>query len=64
MVPEYSWPNAPKDAFILGIKELPLSAAPIANSHIYFAHAYKVRFKAAECDDNYNVSFPFTCILG
>ena len=41
-VAENSWQNeAPADAYILGLKELPLSAAPLVHRHIYFAHAYK-----------------------
>ncbi|KAJ7385010.1 Saccharopine dehydrogenase [Desmophyllum pertusum] len=40
MVPEGSWVDAPKEAFILGIKELAESFTPIPHTHIYFAHAY------------------------
>lgn len=41
-VAENSWQKeAPADAYILGLKELPISAAPLAHRHIYFAHAYK-----------------------
>lgn len=40
MVPEGSWVDAPKEAFILGIKELAESLSPIPHTHIYFAHAY------------------------
>lgn len=36
-----TWPNAPSDAFIMGLKELPESSAPLTHRHIYFAHAYK-----------------------
>ena len=42
MVPEGSWITAPKEAFVLGIKELPASLSPIPHTHIYFAHAYNV----------------------
>ena len=42
MVPEGSWVDAPKEAFILGIKELTESFSPIPHTHIYFAHAYRV----------------------
>ncbi|MEQ9487796.1 MAG: saccharopine dehydrogenase [Alphaproteobacteria bacterium] len=38
---EGSWPDAPKDAFILGVKELPEGDAPLVHSHIYFGHVYK-----------------------
>ncbi len=36
-----SWRNAPENAFILGLKELPEEQAPLKHRHIYFAHAYK-----------------------
>ena len=39
--PSESWKNAPKDAWILGLKELPLDRFPLTHKHIYFAHAYK-----------------------
>ena len=42
MVPEGSWVDAPKEAFILGIKELTVSLYPISQTHIYFAHVYNV----------------------
>ena len=42
MVPARSWVNAPKEAIILGLKELPHCADPISQRHIFFAHAYKV----------------------
>lgn len=36
-----SWRTAPRDAFILGLKELPTETTPLSHRHIYFAHAYK-----------------------
>jgi saccharopine dehydrogenase (NAD+, L-lysine-forming) len=36
-----SWPNAPKDIPILGLKELPVSDDPLHHTHIQFAHCYK-----------------------
>ncbi|WNC73224.1 saccharopine dehydrogenase [Thalassotalea psychrophila] len=36
-----SWVDAPKNAIILGLKELPEDSFPIIHQHIYFAHAYK-----------------------
>jgi saccharopine dehydrogenase (NAD+, L-lysine-forming) len=36
-----SWVNAPKEAIILGLKELPEDHFPLVHQHIYFAHAYK-----------------------
>jgi len=41
LVPEGSWINAPKEAIILGLKELPEDDFPLVHQHIYFAHAYK-----------------------
>ena len=38
---EGSWPNAPEDAIIFGLKELPVSTAPLIHRHIMFGHAYK-----------------------
>jgi hypothetical protein len=36
-----SWVDAPEDAIILGLKELPDDTFPLAHDHIFFAHAYK-----------------------
>jgi len=36
-----SWPDAPKDIPIIGLKELPLSDDPLPHTHIQFAHCYK-----------------------
>ncbi|WP_105254498.1 saccharopine dehydrogenase [Pseudoalteromonas sp. T1lg75] len=36
-----SWVDAPLDAIILGLKELPEESFPLRHRHIYFAHAYK-----------------------
>jgi len=36
-----SWPGAPRDAFILGLKELPQSKEALLHRHIMFGHAYK-----------------------
>ncbi len=41
IVSEGSWVNAPKDAIILALKELPEDNFPLLHQHIYFAHAYK-----------------------
>lgn len=35
------WINAPEDALILGLKELPATPAALRHTHVYFAHAYK-----------------------
>ncbi len=36
-----AWEKAPKDAVILGLKELPKAPEVLKHAHIYFAHAYK-----------------------
>lgn len=38
---EGSWPRAPADAIILGLKELPQDGSPLRHRHIMFGHAYK-----------------------
>lgn len=39
--PRDSWPEAPPEAFILGLKELPQDDGPLTHRHIMFGHAYK-----------------------
>lgn len=41
IVAQGSWRQAPKQTFILGLKELPEDTFPLVHKHIYFAHAYK-----------------------
>ena len=41
MVLEGSWPEAPNDAVILGLKELPEESFPLIHTHLYFAHCFK-----------------------
>ena len=38
---EGSWPEAPADAIIFGLKELPEDGTPLRHRHIMFGHAYK-----------------------
>jgi saccharopine dehydrogenase (NAD+, L-lysine-forming) len=38
---ENSWPDAPNDALIFGLKELPEDGTPLRHRHIMFGHAYK-----------------------
>lgn len=38
---ENSWPDAPADAIIFGLKELPEEGTPLTHRHILFGHAYK-----------------------
>ena len=41
IAPEHSWPSAPSDAIIFGLKELPEDGTPLTHCHIMFGHAYK-----------------------
>ncbi|MEE9387179.1 MAG: saccharopine dehydrogenase [Paracoccaceae bacterium] len=41
IVAENSWPDAPADAIIFGLKELPDDGSPLRHRHIMFGHAYK-----------------------
>ncbi|MCT4554488.1 MAG: saccharopine dehydrogenase [Pelagimonas sp.] len=41
IAPEGSWPEAPRDAIIFGLKELPEADTPLEHRHIMFGHAYK-----------------------
>lgn len=41
IAPEGGWPDAPPEAVIFGLKELPDDATPLTHRHIMFGHAYK-----------------------
>ena len=41
IVPAHSWPDAPQDALIFGLKELPDDGSPLPHRHIMFGHAFK-----------------------
>jgi len=41
IAPENSWPDAPRDAVIFGLKELPDDGTPLPHRHIMFGHAFK-----------------------
>ena len=41
IAPENSWPSAPPEAIIFGLKELPEDGTPLVHRHIMFGHAYK-----------------------
>ena len=41
LIPEGSWPDAPADHIILGLKELPEDDFPLKHNHIYFGHCFK-----------------------
>ncbi|WP_295072707.1 saccharopine dehydrogenase [Tabrizicola sp.] len=38
---ENHWPQAPADAIVFGLKELPEDGTPLSHRHIMFGHAYK-----------------------
>jgi saccharopine dehydrogenase (NAD+, L-lysine-forming) len=41
IAPENSWPSAPQDAIVFGLKELPEDGSPLHHRHIMFGHAFK-----------------------
>ncbi|PIE08394.1 MAG: saccharopine dehydrogenase [Rhodobacterales bacterium] len=41
IVPAFSWPGAPDEAIIFGLKELPDDGTPLRHRHIMFGHAFK-----------------------
>ncbi|KAL8659970.1 MAG: hypothetical protein Q9226_000133 [Calogaya cf. arnoldii] len=41
LVDTFSWPKAPEDHMIIGLKELPEDDFPLKHTHIQFAHCYK-----------------------
>ncbi len=41
IVPEGTWPDAPEDAIVFGLKELPEDGTPLRHTHIMFGHAFK-----------------------
>ena len=43
-----SWVDAPRDCWIVGLKELPDEPAALAHRHVFFGHAYKGQHGAAD----------------
>jgi saccharopine dehydrogenase (NAD+, L-lysine-forming) len=41
IAPPGSWPQAPAECVIVGLKELPVLPAALSHRHLYFGHAYK-----------------------
>ena len=41
IVGENTWPDAPNDAIVFGLKELPKDGTPLIHRHIMFGHAFK-----------------------
>jgi saccharopine dehydrogenase (NAD+, L-lysine forming) len=48
LVENNSWPSAPTNIPILGLKELPISGEPLPHTHIHFGHCYKQQAGWAE----------------
>ena len=48
VAPTGSWPDAPADAVIVGIKELPEQPRALRHAHVYFAHAFKGQAGSAD----------------
>lgn len=48
IVAEHSWPQAPDDAIIFGLKELPEDGSPLKHRHIMFGHSYKGQFSGQQ----------------
>lgn len=44
IAPENAWPDAPDDAVIFGLKELPEDGTPLRHRHIMFGHAFKGQY--------------------
>lgn len=51
--PAGSWVDAPRDAVVVGIKELSQDPADLEHTHVYFAHAYKGQQGADEVLDRF-----------
>jgi len=45
---ENSWPEAPEDAIVFGLKELPEDGTPLPHRHIMFGHAFKGQHSGKE----------------
>ncbi len=50
---ENSWPTAPADAIVFGLKELPEDGTPLTHRHIMFGHAYKGQFSGRTLLDRF-----------
>lgn len=51
---ENTWPDAPLDAIIFGLKELPEDGTPLPHKHILFGHAYKGQFSGRALLERFN----------
>lgn len=53
VAPFASWPDAPADAIIFGLKELPDDGSPLHHRHIMFGHAFKGQPDGADLLDRF-----------
>ncbi len=51
--PGGSWVDAPGDAVVIGIKELPEQPAELRHTHVYFAHAFRGQEGGADVLDRF-----------
>ncbi|MDA9557729.1 saccharopine dehydrogenase [Vibrio sp.] len=54
LVDAHSWVNAPKEAYILGLKELEEASFPLTHQHIYFAHVFKGQDESEQVLSRFN----------
>jgi len=54
LVPQGSWPEAPTDHIIAGLKELPDNGSLLPHTHIHFGHCFKQQDGWAECLGRYH----------
>ncbi|THD74101.1 saccharopine dehydrogenase [Thalassobius vesicularis] len=55
IAPENSWPDAPLDAIIFGLKELPDDGTPLPHRHIMFGHAFKGQYSGKRLLERFKV---------
>ena len=53
IAPENSWPDAPLEAIIFGLKELPEDGTRLPHRHIMFGHAFKGQFSGRKLLDRF-----------
>ena len=53
MVDSGNWVDAPHDALIVGLKELPYADFPLVHHHLYFGHCFKGQVQSAQLLDRF-----------
>jgi saccharopine dehydrogenase (NAD+, L-lysine forming) len=53
VAPENSWPDAPVNAIVFGLKELPDDGSALRHRHVMFGHAYKGQVAGRELLDRF-----------